>query len=239
MKKMGFVAMFILIIAMFITIKAFRSHIQSEKELYAYQVLVGNLERLARSMNRDNIVFLGSSSIQGMNTGVITQGTMNLGIGGEKIASLSKRVSSYAQLSTAKAFVLMVGFNDICTGAEETYTQFKSFINNLPEQKPMVIVGLQPAPSQRLCTNLQEKIKQYNKKLKFYCNNVKARCQYTQLFNEKSVLYSKQYDSETNKEIQNHFESDEFHLNERGYTVLQDNISNALDVLLLNGVKEQ
>lgn len=72
--------------------------------------------RLDGSTPPGAVVFLGASSIQGLNAAAIHSCTASFGIGGETAAQLVERVGDYRSIERAAAVVVMTGLNDVLSG---------------------------------------------------------------------------------------------------------------------------
>ena len=182
---------------------------QYEKTTHAHYM------RKTRSIDKKSIVFLGSSSIQGLNVSQIAKHSINLGIGGERIEGLINRVQEYFQLPQSRLIVIAAGFKDL--SHSNTLTMSKQF--NLLIQKlnnvPLVISALQPATNLMLCENLATKIVQFNLYLQDTCHNLK-QCYFVDLPKILTVQ-SKPF-----------FEIDDVHLNKLGYQLWQTELSDAI-----------
>jgi len=169
-----------------------------------YWVTSSHLARLAKSIKETSTVFLGSSSVQGLNVGSIVFGAVNLGIGGETIRQLSKRMASYQQLYKAKNLVFMAGFNDVCNGDDSASNMFISLLEKTKVSN-IYVVGLQPAPTKTLCLGLQASIKRYNNTISRHCSQ-KSNCEF--------IDFSKDLIAQSNleqKKLMAYFEVDGVH----------------------------
>jgi lysophospholipase L1-like esterase len=234
LSKKFWLNLMLLLLANFIIFSSFvwviKSELNKEKQDYAYQYIKNNIARLSDSMNEESIVFLGSSSIQGLNTGSIINEAMNLGIGGENLQQLLERVSTYRKLSSVKVVVFMAGFNDVCEGSNIASQRFGKLLSNLSETA-LVIVGLQPSFSSALCNNLREEIDSYNNELTIFCNQ-HINCEYIDLAAKLKLLANRE-----TLPLDKYFEEDGIHLNQKGYKYLEQEISKALNNLLRYHIK--
>lgn len=199
----------------------FNTEYQLQKKDYAYGVMARHNQRLAESIDTHSIVFLGSSSIQGLDTGHIASGAMNMGIGGETLVKLAARMQTYVHLPKAKALVFMAGFNDVCEGSNLAYRNFANMLK-LTQDQAIFVVGMQPAINTRLCAQLSEKLQEYNFKLSSHCAR-HARCVYIDFAES---LYAKTQGDEFL--LATFFEEDGIHLNAKGYNILEQNIRTSL-----------
>lgn len=210
------------LLILFFVKQYFANELHHKKRAYAYHVIESHLYRLAKSIDSHSVVFLGSSSVQGMDVGNIVNGAMNLGIGGERISQLDKRIRSYSNLSKARALVFMAGFNDVCKGVNLAYQQFSKMIQ-VAKGQSIVIVSIQPAISQSVCPQLSQKTQDYNLLLNSYCHNTE-NCHYV---NFAKNLKLKAQDEESL--LAYFFEEDGIHLNAKGYDILEEDIRSSLE----------
>ena len=78
--------------------------------------LRAHYRRLDGSTPAGAVVFLGASSVQGLNASAVRSCTASFGIGGESAAQLAARVGDYRALDRAGAVVVMTGLNDVLRG---------------------------------------------------------------------------------------------------------------------------
>ena len=184
-------------------------------------------KRKVRNIDKNSIIFLGSSSIQGLDVSQIANHSINLGIGGERISGLIARIEEYQQLSQSRLVVIAAGFNDLCHLKTSTISrQFDSLINKINKSPygtttnmPIVISALQPAPNLNLCKNLATKIIHFNQYLQKACNNMK-QCYFVDL---PKVLAN---------QIHPVFETDNIHLNRLGYQLWKKDLSETIKYAL-------
>jgi lysophospholipase L1-like esterase len=164
--------------------------------------------RKARGIDEHSIVFLGSSSIQALNVGQITDNGINLGIGGERLSGLINRLQDYPNIASARLLVFGAGFNDLCRSSSKDITSKYDNLLNHSREENLVISNMQPATSQRLCGDLYEKLTYFNNYLRTKCAAL-HKCYFVDLHNllsEKQSLV---------------FEPDGIHLNKLGYDLWQ------------------
>lgn len=218
----------LLLLVIIILFSSFILIVKSEnynyKQRHTYQYFKSNLISLADSMNEESIVFLGSSSIQRLNTERISDEAINLGINGEKLQQLIDRVKTYKKISTVKVVVFMAGFNDMCKGSNVAFKKFKELLQNIPSTA-LVIVGLQPSVSTSLCDELRNEITNYNDKLLEFCIQHVA-CTYVDTTKKLKILANKESYS-----LKRYFEEDGIHLNKKGYEFLEAEIAKSINNL--------
>ena len=171
--------------------------------------------RKAQSIDQRSILFIGSSSIQGLNVSQITHDGINLGIGGERILGLIDRVQEYNQLPQSRLIVIAAGFNDLCRSNTSTMSkQFNLLIQNL-SNIPVIISALQPATNLKVCDGLANKIIQFNQYLQDTCHTIQ-QCYFVDL---PKILANQ------NKPV---FEADAIHLSKFGYQLWQAELASKI-----------
>ena len=103
----------------------------------------GHMRRLDRASGEGRVVFLGSSTFQGLDISAITPIGLNLSIGGDTLSGLIKRSSEYRSLSTARAIVINIGLNDLLQNCALPEVRFSDLVARAPKNTPVVLVGVQ------------------------------------------------------------------------------------------------
>lgn len=156
------------------------------------------------------IVFIGDSHIQGLAVNTIESNSINLGIGHEDINGMLDRIEQYSSLKTARAVIIMIGFNDLRRlSVEEVSKKFRDLIAHFKLSAPVYINELLPISESADSNNLNNKIRRYNKFLRELCvKNQSITCimLHDKFINPKGFLASK-YDS-----------GDGIHLSKEGYS---------------------
>jgi lysophospholipase L1-like esterase len=180
--------------------------------------------RKVRNIDEESVVFIGSSSIQGLDVSQITQRGVNLGIGGETLAGLIYRMQDYSLIKDAKIVVIGAGFNDLCnsTLAQQKvwFNELLSLINDIP----LVISSMQPAITPHLCVDFPKRIVQYNDFLLQTCNAHQS-CNYVNLSNVIEPASNRA------------FESDGLHLNPLGYMLWSNELQDAINDHLMKNTQ--
>ncbi len=107
------------------------------------QVQAGHLRRLDGNAEKGRVVFLGSSTFQGLDTGSVTARPLNLGLGGDTVQGLLERLRTYSSPKDASAIVLNIGLNDIVRGVEVDRLPYQQLLSELPVHVPLFVLGLQ------------------------------------------------------------------------------------------------
>lgn len=103
----------------------------------------GHMRRLDSASAEGRVVFLGSSTFQGLDVSAITPIGLNLSIGGDTLAGLVKRSSEYKSLSTARAIVINIGLNDLLQRCALPEVRISDLVSRAPEDTPIIVVGVQ------------------------------------------------------------------------------------------------
>ena len=109
-----------------------------------YRQMVGHHARVARAVAPGAVLFLGSSSVQGLNVLRVTPRGINFGIGGDTTGGLLDRLDKLP-LAKAGAVVLAIGRNDLVHGAPaEALRSFEQILAAIPASVPVFVNGTQP-----------------------------------------------------------------------------------------------
>lgn len=99
--------------------------------------------RLAGNIEPGAVLFVGSSSIQGLDVGAVVDRAVNLGIGGDTVAGVLERWPARA-VEQARAVVLAIGFNDLAhEPVAAVRDRFAELLARVPAGVPVVISGIQ------------------------------------------------------------------------------------------------
>lgn len=95
--------------------------------------------RLDASTPAGATVFLGASTVQGLNAARVRACSVNFGIGGERAPELVERIGDYRSLRRASAIVLMTGLNDVLRGDDAGLDDdYRRLLAALPPGTPVV-----------------------------------------------------------------------------------------------------
>lgn len=84
-------------------------------------------------------VFLGASTVQGLNAARVRACSANFGIGGERSHELAERIGDYRSLRQASAIVVMTGLNDVLAGDDaELADHYRRLLAALPVHTPVI-----------------------------------------------------------------------------------------------------
>ena len=186
-------------------------------------IQTAHLRRLDGASSEGRIVFLGSSTFQGLDVSAITPVGLNLSVGGDTLQRLIVRSSAYKSLATARAVVVNIGLNDLNNDCVMPKADIRRLFGFIPTNTHLVIVGLQEIPyggQSRPCqrNELPNLISGFNSRLLHACEE-RAKCRYV------NNPISSGMDDETKKAM---LEPDGIHLSPLGYIQLRQKISQAL-----------
>lgn len=147
---------------------------QASPQAIFASVMRGHLDRLDGASAPGRVVFLGNSTLQGLDVSSVTPVGLNLSIGGEVLAGTLERAARYRSLAVAKALVVNVGFNDIVADCRlPAVASLSRLLALVGESTPVLVLGVQqPAPDRQLplCEGrIGLLARQYNERLAQVC----------------------------------------------------------------------
>lgn len=110
----------------------------------------GHLARLDSGSADGRVVFLGSSSFQGLDVSAVTPYGLNLGIGGDTLRGLAERAAGYRSLASARAVWINIGFNDLAQRCELPTNSLADMFAPIPPAVPVLVLGIQTIDAARL-----------------------------------------------------------------------------------------
>lgn len=202
---------------------------------YAYIKLQGRTdraynERLIASMHgfnirrdavipTDRVIFLGDSHVHGLCSSCVLPGSVNFGIPSNTITHLSRQLSDYSAIRTAKSLIIHIGHNDLKRRSDaEIQQSLIALINRLPAG-PKVFFSLQLPVDESLRADLAG----YNKRKETFNQNLLNLCSGQCQIIDSWSPFLKQVPGEQL------FESDGVHLNKAGYTKWQQTLKGHID----------
>lgn len=91
------------------------------------------------------LVFLGSSTVESLDTSAVASHALNLGLGGDRIETLLARARRYESVHTARGVVLNIGINDVLVDCQPiAMAMYRAQLQALARGKPLIWLGLQP-----------------------------------------------------------------------------------------------
>ena len=182
----------------------------------------GHLARLDSASLPGRVVFLGSSTFQGLDVSAITPLGLNLGLGGETITALAKRIQTYRAPTQARAVVINAGLNDLIQRCRLPEAGLDSAFAHIPPATPTIVLGVQGVDSAlhgtRCDGQLPQLIADLNRSLAAACAR-RPDCSY--------VPHPIAPDDNT-PEIATLRESDGIHLSPAGYRKIIEALHTAL-----------
>lgn len=182
----------------------------------------GHLRRLDGSSAEGRVVFLGSSTFQGLDTSSVTPAGLNLSVGGDTLEGLIKRSAAYRSLATARVVIVNIGLNDLMRTCTQPEVPIEHLFRLFVPETPIIVLGVQgvrEAENARRCDRgLAKLIDEFNRNLLNACSTRK-NCQFT------PNPVATNMDKNTMKSLQ---ESDGVHLSQRGYQALSHALRNSL-----------
>jgi len=180
-------------------------------------------ERMMDALPDGIIAFIGDSHFQAMPVNFIVPEAVNLGIGGDTIQGVTKRLKGYKKLNTAKAIVLNIGVNNLSNGytPETLKVPTEQMLKNLPD-KPLLWVAVPPIDESTFEFTTNKDIAAYNNHIQQLCE-ARKNCVFSSF--PESLLREDGLSS-------NYHIGDGLHLNGAGYKVWQEKIKTDLASLL-------
>lgn len=109
----------------------------------------GHLSRLDGASLPGRVVFLGSSTFQGLDVSAVTPFGLNLGLGGDTLPGLVERAAHYRALGEARAVFINIGLNDLMQQCRLPDMPLSTLLSLIPPPTPVIVAGTQGvAPSQ-------------------------------------------------------------------------------------------
>ena len=103
----------------------------------------GHLARLDGASVQGRVVFLGSSTFQGLDVSAVTPYGLNLSMGGDTLPSLTERTAGYRAVRVARAVWVNIGLNDVMHGCELPSARLDALFQFIPQPIPIFVLGAQ------------------------------------------------------------------------------------------------
>lgn len=194
----------------------------SDRQTAFFDIQRDHVRRLDSASVAGRVVFLGSSTFQGLDTSSVTPFGLNLSIGGDTLAGLIERSASYRSLATARAVIVNIGLNDLARDCAQPEAQIEELFRLVPAETPVIVLGVQGvqerAPARRCERVFAKLIDEFNQQLLNACSN-NNNCQFV------SNPVASNMNPHTMKFLQ---EADGVHLSQRGYQALSHALRDAL-----------
>jgi lysophospholipase L1-like esterase len=184
-------------------------------------------ERLVDNIEPGAVLFVGSSSIQGLDAGAVADHAVNLGIGSDTVAGVLERWPARA-VEHARAVVLAIGFNDLAhEPVESVRDRFAELLARVPAELPVVVSGVQSIGAAAITDRpgLDARIVQLNDAYRALCAD-RPRCHYADTAAALARCPGEPI-----------HEPDGVHLGSAGYRCWKAALRAALDALQVPGVR--
>lgn len=107
------------------------------------QQLRAHYRRLDSNTPAGATIFLGASTVQGLNAAQVRACHANFGIGGEAARELVGRLDDYGSLDRAAAVVVMTGLNDVLRRDDaDLADNYRRLLARLPAGQPVILSSL-------------------------------------------------------------------------------------------------
>lgn len=103
----------------------------------------GHLARLDAASAPGRVVFLGSSTFQGLDVSAVTTHGLNLAMGGDTQAGLARRMAGYRASGAAAAVWLNIGLNDVLQNCALPATPLAELLAHIPRHVPVLVLAVQ------------------------------------------------------------------------------------------------
>ena len=182
----------------------------------------GHLSRLDGASLPGRVVFLGSSTFQGLDVSAVTPFGLNLGLGGDTLPGLVKRAEQYRALGEAHAVFINIGLNDLMQQCRLPDMPLSTLLSLVPPPTPVIVAGTQGvAPSQhgeRCSEQINTLVTRLNQQFASVCAQ-RHGCTFV------SHPITPGVDSPEIRQLQ---DPDGIHLSANGYRVLIDRLRKVL-----------
>jgi lysophospholipase L1-like esterase len=189
----------------------------------AHQRLAGNVEPGA-------VLFVGSSSIQGLDVGAVADRAVNLGIGSDTVVGVLERWPARV-VEHARAVVLAIGFNDLAheEPVEAVRDRFAELLALVPAELPVVVSGIQSIGAAAVADRpgLDARIARLNQAYRALCAD-RSRCHYV----DTAAALARCPGESVH-------ESDGIHLGPAGYRCWKATLRAGLEALDVPGVRHE
>jgi lysophospholipase L1-like esterase len=139
-----------------------------------------------RSVGDGRILLIGDSHAAALDQARLGALAVNYGIGGETMLGVSEQLPSYRAVQSARAIVLIAGFNDLRYRAPEDVHQAFEKVREQTRGKPLYVVSIMPIrEGARADATLNERIAETDELLRKACD---GDCRYIDVASEFSSL---------------------------------------------------
>lgn len=205
------------IIVLFIVVKILSYY--DNPKLFSFFVKRFNKEDRKNNLNKDRIVFTGSSIVkfwETLETDLYPINVLNRGIAGTKINEIAYWTKDLVTKYNPRAVVLYAGSNDIQGNRPRTPHQvldgFKEFTNKIHIEMPVLpiyFISISPSPAKTRWKNWTL-IKDANLLISKYCESDNSL---------NFIDATNEFLNSEGQPIREYFKKDMIHFNEKGYSV--------------------
>lgn len=224
-----FVATYLLLILLIVRLHFFNGlyhgitgiKIEDRQDIEHYYRMIKYHKSINDNMIGGEIIFIGDSQIQGLNTSSICIKAINYGIGGDDTSGLVKRIDLYTNINKAKAIIIEIGIKDILFGdINKALMNIDKILFRLSPNSLIILNAVFPVDENiEFYKNINGKINKFNIDMEILCGRY-ANCQFLnpglKLQDNKGGLSSKYHIG------------DGIHLNPAGYSIWINNVTLAL-----------
>lgn len=182
------------------------------------QQLRAHHRRLDSNTPAGATIFLGASTVQGLNAARVRACHANFGIGGETARELVGRLDDYRSLDGAAAIVVMTGLNDVLRGDDtDLADSYRRLLARLPAGPPIILSSLpRLSPATERGRALASTVARANEQARAACAS-RRNCRFVDLHGAMSPLVTLT-------------ERDGIHLDAAGYALWSRLLRDALAV---------
>jgi lysophospholipase L1-like esterase len=141
------------------------------KHEYYYRQMSAFHQRVDEMLPSNVVLFVGDSSIQGLDVSSVTEQGVNFGIGGDTVAGVLARIGTYRSLDSASALVLAVGYNDLkIRENHEIVSEMGRLLVALPPKLKVVCCGVYPTDERIRTEKWNRRIANLNRSYEQLCS---------------------------------------------------------------------
>ena len=140
-----FVLLIVLVKSDFINKVLMKLDIQQSEISRHYQIMTSFHQRIDKNTASESIIFIGDSHIQGLAVSAVAANAVNYGIGGDTSFGVMARLRVYKSLSSSKAVILAIGFNDFKYRSNAAIIDnVEQILTQLPNRTAVILCAISP-----------------------------------------------------------------------------------------------
>jgi lysophospholipase L1-like esterase len=137
-----------------------------------YRSMVKHHLRMEGNIPDGAVVFIGDSTVQGLQVSSVCHQAVNFGIGGDTTVGILKRLPKYDCLQRASACVIAVGVNDLMFRENNAIiANYRAILRSLPSGLPVVVSAVLPIDE-----NAEHNFSGFNSRIKNLNEDIKSIC---------------------------------------------------------------